>query len=282
MTDFTKTAIDLVATASIETTPTGAAKVGDFREILPEGTKIFITFLPGSDFNATLNTAVTLKEQNMVPIPHMAARSLPSKQAFEEALQKLQQLNINEALLIGGGVPEPVGPFSASINVLETGLFEKYGFRKIGIAGHPEGSPDISDALTSEALQLKSIYGKANNIEMYIATQFCFEAEPLITWQQKLQNDGIDLSVKIGVPGVATIKTLLKYAIECGIGNSMQIISKRAKDITKLMLPFPPDTLVQDLANHIEEDKNTLIKAIHLYPLGGVKKTAEWMAETRN
>ncbi len=276
---LSQNAIDLVNHASLETTPTGAVKIGDFSAHAPAGTRIYITFLPGSDFADTIATALTLQQQNMIPIPHFAARSLPSKQAFEDALQKLQAVGIDRALLIGGGVANPVGPFSASIEVLETGLFEKYGFTEIGIAGHPEGSPDIAEADVKQALQLKSAYAKQSALKMYIATQFCFEASPLIEWQQQLQNDGVDLPIKIGVPGVATIKTLLKYAIECGIGNSMQIIAKRAKDITKLMLPFPPNQLVQDLADHMDNDSNTLIKGIHLYPLGGLKKTSEWIAE---
>ncbi len=276
---LSQNAIDLVNNASLETTPTGAVKIGDFSAHAPAGTRIYITFLPGSDFADTIATALTLQQQNMIPIPHFAARSLPSKQAFEDALQKLQAVGIDRALLIGGGVANPVGPFSASIEVLETGLFEKYGFTEIGIAGHPEGSPDIAEADVKQALQLKSAYAKQSALKMYIATQFCFEASPLIEWQQQLQNDGVDLPIKIGVPGVATIKTLLKYAIECGIGNSMQIIAKRAKDITKLMLPFPPNQLVQDLADHMDNDSNTLIKGIHLYPLGGLKKTSEWIAE---
>ena len=266
----------LVRQASVETTPKGALKIGDFRTHLPEQTRIYITFLPGSDFADTVQTAITLKQQNMIPIPHIAARSLASKQMLEQSLQQLQAIDISEALLIGGAVPKPLGEFSASIDVLETDLFQQYGFQKLGIAGHPEGSPDFSDTDAIKALQLKSAYGNKNGLSLYIATQFCFEAEPLIAWQQQLQNQGINLPVKIGVAGVATIKTLLKYAIECGIGNSMQVISKRAKDLTKIMSPFPPDDLVKALAHHIESDAETLINGIHIFPLGGLQKTADW------
>ncbi len=267
----------LIRQASVETTPAGALKIGDFRTHLPEQTRIYITFLPGSDFADTVQTAITLKQQNMIPIPHIAARSLASKQMLEQALQQLQAIDISEALLIGGAVPKPLGDFTASIDVLETDLFQQYGFQKLGIAGHPEGSPDFSDTDAIKALQLKSAYGNKNGLAIYIATQFCFEAEPLIAWQQQLQDSGINLPVKIGVAGVATIKTLLKYAIECGIGNSMQVISKRAKDLTKIMSPFPPDDLVKALAQHIETDSETLINGIHIFPLGGLQKTADWM-----
>ena len=274
--------IELIQKASVETTPAGALKIDDFRNHLPEQTRIYITFLPGSDFADTVQTAITLKQQNMIPIPHIAARSLASKQMLEQALQQLQAIDINEALLVGGAVPTPLGEFSATIDVLETDLFQQYGFQKLGIAGHPEGSPDFSDEEAIKALQLKSAYGAKNGLALYIATQFCFEAEPLIAWQKQLQNQGINLPVKIGVAGVASIKTLLKYAIECGIGNSMQVISKRAKDLTKLMSPFPPDDLVQALAQHIDNghidsDSQTLINGIHIFPLGGLKKTADWM-----
>ncbi len=269
----------LIQSASIETTPKGAKKIGDFQEYLPENTPIYITFLPGSDFADTVETALTLKSQNMIPIPHIAARSLPSKVALELALESLQKVNITEALLIGGGVAKAVGPFAASIDVLETGLLEKYGIQRLGIAGHPEGSPDISPADVLSALHLKSAYAAQSPIDFYITTQFCFEAEPLILWQENLKIAGITLPVKIGVPGVATIKTLVKYAVECGIGTSMRVVTNRAKDISKLMTPFPPDLLIQNLADHIAQDDTSLIKGIHLYPLGGLAKTALWMRE---
>ena len=49
--------IDFLADFTAETTPFSAAKVEDFREVLRPGSTVFITFLPGSDFEDTIAVA---------------------------------------------------------------------------------------------------------------------------------------------------------------------------------------------------------------------------------
>jgi methylenetetrahydrofolate reductase (NADPH) len=136
--------IDLMQKTSVEVTPGGATKVPDFRELLRPGCLVYVTFLPGSDFADTVATVRRLKDEGFNPVPHFAARSIPSAKFLEENLASLQgETGVTEGLLIGGGVTKPVGDFASSIEVLQTGLFEKYGMLKMGLASHPEGSPDI-------------------------------------------------------------------------------------------------------------------------------------------
>lgn len=263
--------------ATFEVTPTQASKVDDFREVLAEGTTVFVTFLPGSDFADTVRTVKKLSAEGMNPVPHIAARSVPSKAFLEENLRVLQgEAAVHEALLIGGGVDTPVGEFDATIQIIRTGLLEKYGIRKLGVAGHPEGSPDISDADITAALLEKNAYAKETGTEMYITTQFCFEAKPIIEWDKRIQAAGNELPIHIGVPGLATVKTLMKHAVACGIGNSMNFLKKQAMNVTKLMTVNAPDRLVRDLATYHAEDPNCGIDMAHMYPLGGLKKTAAW------
>ena len=264
--------------ASVEVTPGGAKKIEDFRALLRPGTTVFVTFLPGSDFKDTLETVKRLYAEGMKPVPHFAARSLPSKAFFEENLKILQaEAGVEEALLIGGGVPPPVGEFASSMEVLRTDLLQKYGIKKLGIAGHPEGSPDIPPAEVTKALLEKNAYSKASGIEMYVTTQFCFEAEPIIEWDKRIRAEGNELPIHIGIPGLATIKTLLAHATACGIGPSMRIITRQAANIAKLMTTRQPNKLVRDLANYMANDPQCGINQVHLYPLGGMAKSAKWL-----
>ena len=266
---------------SVEVTPGGAKKIEDFRQILRPGTTVFVTFLPGSDLRDTVATVKRLFDEGMKPVPHFAARSLPSKAFFEENLKILQaEAQVDEALLIGGGVDKPVGEFSSSIEVLRTDLFQQYGIKKLGVAGHPEGSPDIPPADVTKALLEKNAYAKEHGIEMYITTQFCFEAEPIIEWDKRIQAEGNELPIHIGIPGLATIKTLLGHAKACGIGPSMRIITRQAANIAKLMTTRMPDKLTRDLANYQANDANCGITQCHLYPLGGMAKSAKWLYAT--
>ena len=275
--------IDFMSTTTLEVTPGGAAKIDDFRAVLRDGQIVYVTFLPGSDFRDTVSTVKKLKDQGMRPVPHFAARSIPTKDFFEENLKMLtSETGVEEALLIGGGVDNPVGEFTESMQILRLGLFEKYGIKSLGIAGHPEGSPDISEADVTKAMLDKNAYAKESPMHFYIATQFCFEADPLIEWDRKIRAQGNELPIHIGIPGLATIKTLMKHAQACGIGNSMRFIAKQARNVAKLMSVSEPDKLVRELAAYKATDPNCGIVQTHLYPLGGLKKSAAWLYAIRD
>src|SRR5690606_27282016 len=258
--------------------PGGAAKIERFQDMLKPGTTVFVTFLPGSDIKDTIATVKRLFAEGMNPVPHFAARSIPSKQFLEDALKAFQsEAKVDEALLIGGGVDKPLGEFSSTMEVLRTGLFEKYGIKKMGVAGHPEGSPDIPPAEVTKALLEKNAFAKEHGIEMYITTQFVFEAEPVIEWDRRIRAEGNELPIHIGIPGLATIKTLLGHAKACGIGPSMRVITRQAANLAKLMTTRQPNKLVRDLAVYKATDPNCGITQVHLYPLGGMRKSAAWL-----
>ena len=275
--DSRQTVIDFLADFTAETTPFSAAKVEDFREVLRPGTTVFITFLPGSDFDDTIAVAARLRREGFNPVPHLAARSIPSASFLDEGLRQLRdQAGIDEVLTIAGAVDEPLGEFSDTMQLLDTGLLDKHGIKKVGIAGHPEGSPDMSDAAILDALKWKNDFAERSGAELYVVTQFCFEAEPIIAWDKAMQAAGNGLPIRIGIPGLATIKTLLNYAKACGIGNSMTFLKKQARNVTKLMSVSAPDKLLCDLAHYKATDPECGLIGCHMYPLGGVKKTAKW------
>ncbi len=278
MSDEKQNILKFLENTSVEVTPGGAVKIEDFRHLLRPQTTVFVTFLPGSDIKDTVATVKRLHAEDMKPVPHFAARSIPNKQFFEDTLKIFQdECGVEEALLIGGGVDNPVGDFSSSMEILHLDLFQKYGIKTLGVAGHPEGSPDIPPADVTAALLEKNAYAKEHGIDMYITTQFCFEAEPIIEWDKRIRSEGNELPIHIGLPGLATIKTLMAHAKACGIGPSMRVITRQAANIAKLMTTRMPDKITRDLANYQAKDPECGITQVHLYPLGGMKKSAAWM-----
>ncbi len=262
---------------TVETTPTSAAKISDFREILRPGTLVYITFLPGSDYKDTIATAKRLRDEGFEPAPHFAARSIEDAAQLRDYLDRaVSEAGVRHILTIAGAVKAPVGPFSDSMQLLETGLFDEFGIEEIGVAGHPEGSPDMSDEAIAEAIAWKNGFAERTDARMHLLTQFCFEAAPIIAWDKALREGGNHLPIRIGAPGIAKISTLLNYAMACGIGNSMQFIKKQAKNVTKLMKVQAPDALLSDLAHYRTTDPACGIEGIHMYPLGGLRKTAAW------
>ncbi len=280
---------------SIEVTPGGASKVADFRTTLRPGCTVYVTFLPGSDFAYTVSTVRRLKDEGFNPVPHFAARSIPSASFLEANLAALQgETGVTEGLLIGGGVNNPVGDFSSSMEVLQTGLFEKYGMQKIGLAGHPEGSPDISPADCARAIQDKNHYAQQTDMQLYLATQFVFTAAPILTWEKAIRTEGNQLPIHVGIPGIATVKNLLRHAQNCGVGASMRFLTRNPLTMIRLSLKdslfgkyvnspsSEPSILIRDLCRGVKDDPNCLIRQCHLYPLGGLKKSAEWMYKVQD
>ena len=184
-------------------------------------------------------------------------------------------------LVLGGGASQPLGDFDAAIQLFRTGVFERNGIVRVGVAGHPEGNADITrkhgEPALLAALQEKQAYIRRMRLDGYIATQFLFEAEPVATWAAGLRAAGIDLPIHVGIPGPATIKTLVRYAAVCGVGNSARFIRKQALNVAKLLAVSAPDEFVSDLAALQLSSPALGIAAPHLYPFGGFDKLFDWL-----
>ncbi len=273
---------ELMANFTAETTPASAKKVEDFRQHLTPGTDVYVTFLPGSDFKDTIAVCKRLRDEEMRPIPHFAARSIPSRDALEDNLKAVvEEAGVDRVLTIAGGVSdkEIVGPFSDSMQLLETGLFDRYKIKTIGVAGHPEGSPDMSQEAIGKALAWKNAFAERSDADLHIVTQFCFEADPIIAWDKAMQAEGNKLPIHIGLPGLATIKTLLNFARISGVGPSMRFLTRQAMNVHKLVTVSDPNKQLVGLAKYKAEDPNCGITNVHMYPLGGLRRTAAWAYE---
>jgi methylenetetrahydrofolate reductase (NADPH) len=269
--------VDLLTGFTAETTPGSARKIKDYREHLRPDTTVYITFLPGSDFADTVTTAKRLRHEGFEPVPHIAARSIPNRDYLAEALARLTgEAGVSQVLTVAGGMAHPLGVFSDSMQLLETGLFDRYGIHRIGVAGHPEGSPDISQEAILAALAWKNAFAERTGAELYLVTQFCFEAAPIIAWDRALQESNNRLPIHIGVPGLATLKALLGHAKACGIGPSMRVLTRQARNLSQLLVVSAPDQMLTDLARYRMTDPRCGIERVHLYPLGGLAKTARW------
>ena len=276
-TDQRQQITSFMAGFSLEATPGAAAKTADFRALLRPGHTVYITALPGADFADTLAVARRLRNEGFNPVPHLAARSIASTAVFADYVQRLTgEAGVTQVLLIGGSITSPAGEVTDTMQLLATGLLDRHGIRKIGVAGHPEGSPDIPDAAIAEALKWKNDFARRTGAEAYLVTQFCFEAEPIIRWDKAIQAEGNRLPIHIGIPGLATIKTLLAHAKACGIGPSMRFLTRQAMNVTKLLTVSAPDRLVCALADYRASDPGCGITGTHMYPLGGLQKTADW------
>lgn len=267
---------------SIEVMPRTAEKVESFRAILPVGTRVYIAHIEGTPIEEMVATAKRLNAEGYPVMPHFPARIIADRAILADWIARYQgEADVKQALLLGGGVNTPAGEFDASMQLLETGLFDK--FDRLHVAGHPEGNRDIDknggDAIVMQALKLKQAFAERSDAKMAVATQFCFEALPVIAWANRLAAEGIHLPIHIGVAGPAKLQTLIKFAIACGVGPSLRVLQKRAMDVTKLLLPYEPTDVVAALAAHKAANPMFGIESVHFFPLGGIKTNATWVTE---
>ena len=267
---------------SIEVMPRTASKVEDFTAILPAGTRVYIAHIEGTPIEEMVSTAKRLSEGGFAVMHHFPARIVPDKATLADWIDRyVSEANVTEALMLGGSPTTPLGAFDSSIQLIETGLFD--GFKRLHVAGHPEGNNDIDAKGSTEnvdaALRWKQAYADGTDQELAIATQFAFAAKPVTDWAERLAAMGIRMPIHVGVAGPAKLQTLIKYAIACGVGPSLNVLQKRAKDLTKLLKPFEPTEVLTDLAAYKTANPDTLIDKIHVFPLGGIKTSAEYMRE---
>ncbi|MBT4323763.1 MAG: methylenetetrahydrofolate reductase [Rhodobacterales bacterium] len=269
---------------SIEVMPRTASKIENFKELLPQDTRVYVAHIEGTPINEMIETAKRLTDEGYNVMPHFPARIIESKEVLVNWINRYKnEAGVKDALLLAGGVNQPYGEFHSSMDLLDTGEFDKAGFKNLHVAGHPEGNMDIdTDGKTKNvdsAISWKQEFSQKTDANMAITTQFCFESGPVIEWADRMASMGIDIPIHIGVAGPAKLQTMIKFSMACGVGASLRVLKRRAKDVTKLLLPFKPDQFLTELAEYKALNPNFLITNVHFFPLGGIKTNAKWTIE---
>ena len=227
-------------------------------ETLPNLKDVYITMLPGGDYKETAQQAINLVKKGYNPIPHFPARSIENNNQLKEYVSMCKDGGVKQVLVIGGG-REPAGKFDSSFQLLETGYFEKM---KIGIAGHPEGSPDISNSDLEKAMQDKKPYAD------YIVTQWLLDPQPIVDFISKQS-----VPVHVGITGPLKISSLIKFANIVGAKNSLNFLKSNFSKALDLLKPKDPNELIEKLKMHTD--------FFHIYTFGGLKETNKWLKENK-
>ncbi len=275
--DTKREIVEFLSECSIETLP-GAVNAPSFAQHLGPGLTVYVTSLPNSELGDVIASTRRLREMGFNPVPHVAARNIATLGQLEAFLGRVcGDAGVDDVLVVGGSVKKPVGRYHCTMQLLETGLFDKYGVRRIGVAGHPEGNSDVSEADVMDALARKNDFARRTDAEMYIVTQFCFDAGPVIAWDKAMRASGNKLPIRVGLPGVGSVGSLLKYAKLCGVRASTRILTRRTRDLARLAITWNPDRVVTALAHYKATDPECDIRQAHLYTFGALGRTASWL-----
>jgi methylenetetrahydrofolate reductase (NADPH) len=268
----------LLASASVEISSHGG-QLETLHEQFAAGTEVTITFLPGDNFRTNAETARALRRAGFEPVPHIAARELPSRDVLDDFVARLRgEADVRRVLLIAGDIAGHRGPFRSSGEVAATGVLEAYGIRRVSVAGHPEGHPYLDEAAAFRGLEDWRQWDAATGIRVDIVTQFCFEGAPILKFLDELAVRDIRLPVTIGLAGPATPATLTKFALRCGIGNSMRALRNQIGRFGRLLVDAGPDEVMRAL-EIAPAAATASIAGFHIFPFGGLRKARKWLRE---
>jgi methylenetetrahydrofolate reductase (NADPH) len=266
---------------SIEITAKDAPELERAAPLIPPGTKIPVTFLPNERFDARVAAAATVRRLGFIPIPHISARRIHSREELEGFLVALQrEAAIDHAFVVAGDPLQPMGPFADALSLIRSDLLAAHGVTRVGISGYPEGHPEIGSDSLWDAGRDKRLALTERGHDFAIVTQFSFDAEPVLEWIARQRAEGIQALIRVGVPGPASVKTLLRFAARCGVGASAKVMSRYGLSMTRLLGTAGPDRLVEDLAAGLDPTIHGEVR-LHFYPFGGIENTAAWIRDYR-
>ncbi|MGP8122846.1 MAG: methylenetetrahydrofolate reductase [Xanthobacteraceae bacterium] len=247
---------------------------------LPAGTEVFIAFVPGESTDRVVDAARKVKARGMTPVPHIIARSFVDEAALDRLLgQFASEAGATRALVLAGDRPKPAGPFDSALQLLKTGAFQRRGFQQLYFAAHPEGHPAAAADVMRQAMKDKITHTLQVGLKPALVSQFTLDADTLLGCLASLPDEARTTPFRLGVAGPTSSKTLLKYALYCGVGASWKALGTRVAHMSQLVLQESPDGLLRQVAEHVFGEGSAAsanVAGVHLFTFGGVARSVAW------
>ncbi len=274
--------VDFVRCASIEVTPHDKQTLNTLAGRLPKGTAIYVTHTPNTTIADVADVACAAESRGFRAYPHIVARRIESEAALLAALDRLKDAGVTRAMLVAGDLSTPAGVFTSTLDILDSGVLVSAGIDTIGVAGHPEGHKRIGSTLLWKALQHKQDYAELTGARVHIVSQFGFNPGALVDWERQLTEHGIRLPVHAGIAGPASLRTLIKFAMLCGIGASLNALMTNLSAISSAKhLITSADEMLLQIVRIREGALARRIVQPHFFSFGGVLHTVQWLEAIR-
>lgn len=240
---------------------------------LPPGSAVSVTCSPTKGVDATLDVCEQLVTLGHRAIPHLGARTVRSADHLDAVIERLDDLGLREAFVIAGDAPEPLGPFTDALALLEP-LAASGVVDHVGVAAYPDGHPLIDRATLDHALLAKQEVLAAAGVAGHATTQLCFAPATIRSWLSGARADGLTLPVRLGIAGAVGRADLLAMGLRLGVGPSLRYLRKNRAAIGRLAGPnHEPDRLVRALAAAGDE---LGIAGLHTFTFNRIAPTANW------
>lgn len=269
----------LLADFSLGMTGKDVGELERARVAIPPGTRVHVGFVDSEDLAMRVGAARAVRRSGLVPVPIIAARRLRSEEMLREYLAALRAADAGGSVLIVAGDPvQPQGPYPDAASVIGSGLLEEYGVRQVSVAGHPGGHPAVADSVLWPALAGKAAALEQRGLDGSVITQFGFDPDLALAWLAGLRARGVDLPVRVGVPGPTGVRRLLSYASRCGVSVSAGTARAYGFSLTDLTGTAEPDRFIRALASGYDARLHGEAK-LHFNTFEGIAATAEWISQ---
>jgi methylenetetrahydrofolate reductase (NADPH) len=272
---------ELLADCSLEVAGKDIDGLAHARAVLPPGTRFFLAFVDSEDLHSRMRTTQVVMQSGFVPVPVISARRLQSEGMLRQYLAELRAVGASErVVVVGGDPPQPRGPYADAASVIASGALEQHGVREVSVTGHPGGHPAVSDAALWQAIAAKIAALAQRGLGAGVITQFGFDPARALAWLADLRARGLDLPVRVGVPGPATVRTLLSAAARCDVRINAPVARRYGFSLDHGTGTAAPDRFIRALAAGYDSRLHGEV-TLHFSTFSGVAGTAEWISEFR-
>lgn len=270
--------VDFTRNASTEISTHDGGALPGLVATLPAGTAVYVAHTPKAALADVISTAVQLQQLGFRASPHIVARRVDSPKSLEAALKRISAAGIEQALLVAGDLAKPLGPYRSTLDIIDSGLLQNSSLKRLGVAGHPEGHKQVAEDVLLAALRYKQAFASRTGLKLHVVSQFTFDADAIIAWDERLTREGITLPAHVGIAGPTPLPKLIKYAVACGVGASLTSVMKNMTAMAKLArLATSPDEMLRGLVRGGAARGSSRIVQPHFYAFGGVAATACWI-----
>jgi methylenetetrahydrofolate reductase (NADPH) len=271
------TIAQLAREASIEITLHDMVHLAESRSVLPAGKTLFVSHLPKQQWHETEAACRAVRAAGFRPVPHVPVRLLPDAPTADRVLGGfVKSAQVDEVLLISGDYPQALGPYSEVLQLMRSGVLQRHGMRRVTVAGHPEGHPWVELADIRRAELNKARLAQQAGLELTLLTQFFFAQAPFLEWVRELRAAGVQARLVAGLAGPTKLSSLIKFAMRCGAGASMRVLTARPAAFAKLLGDHGPESVLRGLAQ-ARCEKSSDFAGVHLFCFGGFVRTCRWL-----
>ena len=271
-------AAELVTGGSLEMSPDRPGDAVTIAALLPAGTPVFVTHLPGHALAASLTPLRAVRAAGLEPVPHLAARRVLSRaEAVEFLRQANAQAGVRKVLLIGGDDAAVAGPYADALALLRDGVLADGGVREIALAGYPDGHPRIAADVLERGFDDKLREAQAQGLGVSVITQFTFAPARIVEYCDDLARRWPGLPVVVGMAGPTSAAALLRFAQRCGVSTSLRALSGQGWDAVKLFMHTDPGEQLSAVAQYRLRHDDCNVIGVHLFSFGTAARSAAWM-----